>query len=92
MNNEDTNKLIQVGTLDKPEWIEARRRVYSPEGICPTLNGIGQGGNTEPKIIVVGRLDIKGKDQIRRVYDPDGLAPYFEYNARWSTATKGYNL
>lgn len=27
MNNEDTNKLIQVGTLDKPEWIEARRRV-----------------------------------------------------------------
>ena len=32
-------------------------------------------GNTEPKIIVVGRLDIKGKDQIRRVYDPDGLAP-----------------
>ena len=75
MNNEDTNKLIQVGTLDKPEWIEARRRVYSPEGICPTLNGIGQGGNTEPKIIVVGRLDIKGKDQIRRVYDPDGLAP-----------------
>ena len=69
------NKLIQVGILDKPEWIEARRRVYSPEGICPTLNGIGQGGNTEPKIIVVGRLDIKGKDQIRRVYDPDGLAP-----------------
>ena len=59
MNNEDTNKLIQVGTLDKPEWIEARRRVYSPEGICPTLNGIGQGGNTEPKIIVVGTLDIK---------------------------------
>ena len=27
------------------------------------------------KLIQVGRLDIKGKDQIRRVYDPDGLAP-----------------
>jgi len=69
------NKLIQVGMLDKPGWIEASRRVYSQEGVSPTLNGIGQGGNTEPKIIVVGRLDIKGKDQIKRVYDPNGFAP-----------------
>ena len=57
MNNEDTNKLIQVGNLDKPEWIEARRRVYSPEGICPRRS-----------------------------------CPYFEYNAGWSTATKGHNF
>ena len=34
MNNEDTNKLIQVGTFDKPEWIEARRRVYSSENVA----------------------------------------------------------
>ena len=75
MSNSDTNKLIQVGIIDKPEWIETRCRVYSPEGVCPTLHGIGRGGNTEPKIIVVGKLDIKGKDQIRRVYDPNGIAP-----------------
>ena len=71
----DTNKLIQVGNLNIPQWIESRRRVYSPDGVCPTLHGIGCGGNTEPKIIVVGRLDIKGKDQIKRVYDPNGIAP-----------------
>lgn len=29
----------------------------------------------EPKIEMMGLLDIKGKDQIRRVYDPNGLAP-----------------
>lgn len=27
------------------------------------------------KIIVAGRLDVKGKDQIKRVYDPEGLCP-----------------
>ncbi|MCM1315867.1 MAG: DNA cytosine methyltransferase [Alistipes senegalensis] len=75
VDNSSTNKLIQEGTINKPEWIEARRRVYSPNGVCPTLNGVGQGGNTEPKILEVGKLDIKGKDQIKRVYDADGVAP-----------------
>lgn len=45
------NRLIISGVLDKPKWIETRRRVYSPCGICPTLHGIGCGGNNEPKII-----------------------------------------
>lgn len=89
MNN--TNKLIQVGTIDKPEWRESRCRVYSPDGVCPALHGIGQGGNTEPKIIVVGRLDIKGKDQIKRVYDPNGVAPTLS-TMQGATATKGNNL
>lgn len=44
------NKLIQVAEIDKPEWRESRRRVYSIEGLSPTLHGIGCGGNTEPKI------------------------------------------
>lgn len=34
-----------------PQWRESRRRVYSVNGVCPTLHGIGCGGNTEPKII-----------------------------------------
>ena len=46
------NKLIQVGELNKPQWTECRRRVYSSNGLCPTLNGIGCDGNTEPKIVV----------------------------------------
>jgi DNA (cytosine-5)-methyltransferase 1 len=29
----------------------------------------------EPQIEMIGLLDIKGKDQIRRVYDPHGLSP-----------------
>lgn len=64
-----------MGTLDKPEWTESRRRVYSPTSVCPTLNGIGSGGNTEPKIIISGDLDIKGRNQIKKVYDPNGIAP-----------------
>lgn len=45
------NKLIQVAEIDKPEWRESRRRVYSTDGVCPALHGIGCGGNTEPKIV-----------------------------------------
>lgn len=44
-------KLIQVAEIDKPEWRESRRRIYSIEGLSPTLHGIGCGGNTEPKIV-----------------------------------------
>ena len=28
-----------------------------------------------PKLEMIGLLDIKGQDSVRRVYDPDGLAP-----------------
>ena len=28
-----------------------------------------------PKLEMIGLLDIKGQDSIRRVSDPDGLAP-----------------
>lgn len=47
------NKLIQVAEINKSEWRESRRRIYSIKGLSPTLHGIGCGGNTEPKIIVV---------------------------------------
>lgn len=33
-----------------------RGRVYSPYGIAPTLNGIGRGGNLEPKIMIYDDL------------------------------------
>lgn len=46
---------------------EIRRRIYNPEGISPTLCGVGYGGNTEPKIIVGaamrGRYNSNGKTE-----------------------------
>ena len=99
MNNEDTNKRIQVGIIDKPEWIETRCRAYSPEGVCPTLHGIGRGGNTEPKIlentnrlIQVGILSdekySKMTDIFRRVYSTQGIAPTIHTCAGGNTEPK----
>ncbi|MCC0705114.1 DNA (cytosine-5-)-methyltransferase [Clostridioides sp. ES-S-0049-02] len=45
------NELIQVGTLNI-KGNDANKRVYSSEGICPTLNSMN-GGNRQPKILVV---------------------------------------
>lgn len=42
-------KCVQVGTLDI-KGIDQIKRVYSDEGISPTLTTMG-GGNTEPKIL-----------------------------------------
>lgn len=52
--HECTDKLIQVGNLAGGKWDkinESCRRVYSQEGIAPTLHTC-QGGNTEPKVLV----------------------------------------
>lgn len=52
---ERDGRLIQICTLDKTSYprIEMCRRVYSPDGIAPTIHTCG-GGGTEPKIIVEG--------------------------------------
>lgn len=42
-------KCVQVGTLDMKGY-DSMKRVYSDEGLAPTLTTMG-GGNTEPKII-----------------------------------------
>lgn len=47
-------KCVQVGTLSGGKWDkinESCRRVYSEDGIAPTIHTC-QGGNTEPKILV----------------------------------------
>lgn len=84
------NKLIQVAEIDKPEWRESRRRVYSTDGLSPTLHGIGCGGNTEPKIMesnnksqneliqvgtLTGGIYDTSFDCIKRVYSTQGIAP-----------------
>ena len=43
-------ELIQVALLNIEDR-DLHRRVYSPEGICPTIRA-QSGGNAEPKIIV----------------------------------------
>lgn len=75
------SKCIQVCDLSGGKWdriYESCRRVYSPDGISPTIPTC-QGGNTEPKV-AVNRLygifdDEKSKHQAGSVYDKNGLAP-----------------
>jgi len=46
---QDRHGIVMLGVLDGTGH-EQNRRVYSSSGISPTLNGIGNGGNHEPKI------------------------------------------
>lgn len=46
-----TNKLIQVGII-KLGTFESSNRVYSPNGICPTIITMG-GGNRQPKVLII---------------------------------------
>jgi DNA (cytosine-5)-methyltransferase 1 len=61
---------------------EVEERFYIPEGHCKSIleqlaNKHAAKGEafSEEGIRVVGRLDIKGHDLIKRVYDPEGLSP-----------------
>ena len=46
------------------------------ENMCPSLtNAMGTGGGQTPMIKMVGMLDMKGNEQVRRVYGTDGLSP-----------------
>ena len=58
MNKNDTNRCIQVYTLTGGKWDKMHdigKRVYSINGICPTLHTCG-GGNIEPKIVLKSTL------------------------------------
>ena len=48
-----TSGLIQVGNLDM-KANEAIKRVYDPDGICPTLTTM-TGGHRQPKIYIAGK-------------------------------------
>ena len=62
-----------------PEYESQANTIYSTNGTAPTLcaftHGYAQGYFKEPQKGVVCMLDIKGNDQIRRVYGVDGEAP-----------------
>lgn len=61
-------ELEQVGQLERV--YESRGRVYSPDGLCPTISTMC-GGSQEPKITVVGRIN-SSQDGV--VVDPCGIA------------------
>ena len=73
-HREREGRLLQVATLDKESYRqnEMCRRVYSPDGIAPTIRTCGGSGH-EPKILVVGQLP--GYEKNGRIYGPDGIAP-----------------
>lgn len=56
------------------DMVQARREGHPRKykDIAPTLNARDY---KEPRLIQVGELDIKGQDIVKRVYDPNGLAP-----------------
>jgi len=47
--------------------------VYSENGICPTLKA--RDFKDPVRILQLGMLDIRGNEQVRRVYSSDGLSP-----------------
>jgi len=62
-------KLIEIGKLTNGVYAkmhDSSRRVYSTDGLSPTINTVG-GGNLEPKILTPKRTEY-GK-QIRKDYE-----------------------
>lgn len=59
---DSTNRLLQIGTLDI-KGQDNIKRVYSSEGISPTLTNM-QGGNRQPKII-----DDTYRNRLPRIYE-----------------------
>lgn len=56
---------------EKEGAYEKTNRCYLETGIAPTLTNT----SADEKIIVKGKLNIKGQDQIKRVYGSEGVSP-----------------
>lgn len=73
---EDSLEINQIGQREDTDRENPQRnRVYDADGLSPSLNGIGKGGNLEPQIPVKVDL-IAHKDGYRRntqVFSPDGI-------------------
>lgn len=76
-------KCIQVGELDI-KGHDCVKRVYSGEGLAPTLTDM-QGGNRQPKIMIVGNYMPSGHDA-GRIVDEEGIAPTVKENHGTVTA------
>jgi DNA-cytosine methyltransferase len=62
------------GTTNTLTTVEKDNLLIEPRAVCldPAQS---KRDYKEPRLVMVGMLDTKGKDQIRRVYDPEGLSP-----------------
>ena len=70
------NKLkddCTVIQMERHHWndLDRQRRIYSTNGIAPTLLA----RQDSPKIIMVGKLNMKAGEQIKSVYSENGLSP-----------------
>lgn len=73
-SNKEKGKCKQVGEADI-KGMDCIKRVYSPEGKCPTITAMG-GGHREPKVAVYGGA-------IRGRYNEDGkINQNFECNGQ----------
>lgn len=51
------DKIIKLASLNRLERFEQQNRVYSVEGISPTLNSVmGNGGNNIPLFLIVKQI------------------------------------
>lgn len=76
------NVVKQLGNIstDNSSWNNPQTgKIYSVEGISPTLNTCG-GGQREPKIVQVGNINPSGKGMNGNVFAGDGLAPTITTN------------
>src|SRR5699024_10777491 len=61
--------------------VHAFRREHLKDGICPTISTRPEGFKTAPLPIVhsepqmLGHVDLKGNDSIKRTYSTDGISP-----------------
>ena len=74
----DDGNIIEAGNLNNKGWYNSSNKVYSPDGLAPTVTAM-QGGNIKPKVMVErigGIFDKDGKKhQAGSIYDKDGIAP-----------------
>ena len=56
----DLKEIQIIGRMDNSDGThESQNRVYSEGGVCPTINTM-QGGNLQPKILWIERVDGTG--------------------------------
>lgn len=80
LNMKKTDECQLIGRVEL-RGHDAIRRVYSPEGVSPTLTTMG-GGHREPKIVVeqVGNINPSGNGMNGNVYNSSGLSPTITTN------------
>ena len=78
----ESNNVKQLGNIstDNSSWDNPQTgRIYSTEGVSPTLNTCG-GGQREPKIVQIGNVNPSGKGMNGNVFSSEGLAPTITTN------------